>query len=55
MKKADFDNTLNNFSRLLQVKKKLNNLAKKVKLISAKGLKKDLINNYSMFNGAKIW
>ena len=33
----------------------LNELSKKVKVISTKGLTKDLINKLSIFNGAKYF
>ena len=36
-------------------KKELNELSKKVKAISAKGLTKDLINKFSILNGAKYF
>ena len=35
------------------MKDKLDDLSKKVKITSTKGLRKDLINKYSIFNGAK--
>ena len=38
---------------LHQKKKELNELSKKFKAISTKGLTKDLINNFSILNGAK--
>ena len=37
------------------MKKKLNDPAEKVKLVSTKGLTKDLINNYSILNGGKYF
>ena len=35
--------------------KKLNYLSREIKLISAKGLRKDLINGYIVLNGAKYF
>ena len=35
--------------------KLINNLSAKFKLISTKGLTKDLINGYSIYNGAKYF
>ena len=40
--------------RHMKVEKKLNGLAEKVKVISTKGLTKDLINNYSILNEKSI-
>ena len=51
-KKTDFDNKLKNVT---SNKTKLNELSKKVKAISAKGLRKDLINKFSISNGAKYF
>ena len=36
-------------------KNQLNELSKKVKVISTKGLTKDLINKFSILNGAKLF
>ena len=36
-------------------KNELNELSKKVKTISTKGFKKDLIDKFSIFNGAKYF
>ena len=38
-----------------QVLKKLNNLSGEIKLLSTKGLTKDLINGYSILNSAKYF
>ena len=37
------------------VENELNELSKKIKAISTKGLTKDLINTFSVFNGAKYF
>ena len=37
------------------MKKKLNDPAEKVKLVSTKGLTKDLLNNFSILNGGKYF
>ena len=37
------------------VENELNELSEKIKAISAKGLTKDLINAFSIFNGAKYF
>ena len=50
LKKTDFDNKLKNVT---SNKNELNELSKKVKAISTKGLTKDLINKPSILNGAK--
>ena len=50
VKKTDFDNKLKNFT---PNKNELNELSKKVKAISTKRLTKDLINKFSIINGAK--
>ena len=52
IKKKVFDNKLKDVT---SNKNKLNELSKKVKAISAKGLTKDLINKFSIFNGAKYF
>lgn len=39
----------------VQVLKKLNNLSGEIKLLSTKGLTKDLINEYSIVNSAKYF
>ena len=48
--KKDFDNKLQNVT---SNKNELNELSKKFKAISTKGLTKDLINRLSILNGAK--
>ena len=50
--KADFDNKLKDVT---SNKNELNELSKKVKAISTKGLTKDLINKFSILNGAKYF
>ena len=63
VKNTDFDKKLasinkkvtSNKTRHVEVDKKLNNLSGKVKLISIKGLTKDLINGCSIFNAAKYF
>ena len=50
MKKADFNNKLKDVT---SNKNELNELSKKVKAISTKGLTKDLINKFSILSGAK--
>ena len=52
VKKADFDNKLKDVT---SNKNELNELSKKVKAISTKGLTKDLINRFSILNGAKYF
>ena len=52
MKKADFDNKLKDIT---SNKNELNELSKKVKAISTKGLTKDLIDKFSILNGAKYF
>ena len=52
VKKADFDNKLKDVT---SNKNELNELSKKVKAISTKGLTKDLINKFSILNGAKYF
>ena len=47
---TDFDNKLKDVT---SNKNELNELSKKVKAISTKGLTKDLINEFSVLNGAK--
>ena len=49
VKKAYFDNKLKN---VISNKNELNELSKKVKAISIKGLTKYLINKFSIYNGA---
>ena len=51
-KKTNFDNILQNVT---SNKNELNELSKKVKAISTKGLTKDLINKFSIFNGTKYF
>ena len=50
VKKTDFDNKLKNLN-----KNELNKLSKKVKAILTKGLTKDLINKFSILNGARCF
>ena len=50
--KTDLDNKLKNVT---SNKNKLNELSKKVKAILTKGLAKDLINKFSILNGAKYF
>ena len=52
VKKTDFDNKLKDVT---SNKNELNELLKKVKAISIKGLTNDLINNFSILNGAKCF
>ena len=40
---------------LLQIKNELSEISKKVKAKSTKGLTKDLINKFSILNGAKYF
>ena len=49
---TDFDNKLKDVT---SNKNELNKLSKKVKAISTKGLTKDLINKFSILNGAKYF
>ena len=50
--KTDFDNKLKDVT---SNKNELNEISKKVKAISTKGLTKDLINKFSILNGAKYF
>ena len=50
--KTDFDNQLN---IVTSNKNELNELSKKVNAISIKGLTKDLIDKFSILNGAKYF
>ena len=52
VKKTDFDNEL---KILLRIKMNQTNYRKKVKSISTKGLASDLINKFSILNGAKYF
>ena len=52
VKKTDFDNKLKDVT---SNKNELNELSKKVKAISTKGLTKDLIDKFSILNGAKYF
>ena len=52
VKKTDFDN---NFKDVTSNKNELNELSKKVKAISTKRLIKDLINKFSILNGAQYF
>ena len=49
---TDFDNKLKDVT---SNKNELNELSKKVKAISTKGLTKDLIDKFSILNGAKYF
>ena len=51
-KKTDFDNKLKNVT---PNKNELNEPSEKVKAISTKGLTKDLINKFSILNGANCF
>ena len=61
MKKIDLDDKLKKNSKKINsnkakytgFQKRFNVLPAKVKLVSTKGLTKDLINKYSILNGAK--
>ena len=62
VKKTDFDeklkncnNKITNKTRHVKVKTKLDDLEKKVKMISTKLLIADLINKNTIFNGAKYF
>ena len=46
-------NVTSNKTKHIKVNKKLDYLEQKVKLISTKGLTKNFLNKYSIFNGAK--
>ena len=50
--KTDFNNKLNDVT---SNKNQLNELSKKIKAISTKGVTKDLINEFSILNGAKYF
>ena len=52
VKNTDFDNKLKDVT---SNKNELNELSKKVKAISTKGLTKDLIDKFSILNGAKYF
>ena len=52
VKKADFDNKLKDVT---SNKSELNELSRKVKAISTKGLIKDLIDKFSILNRAKYF
>ena len=52
LNKTDFNNKLKDVT---SNKNELNELPKKVKAISTKGLTKDLINKFSILNGAKYF
>ena len=52
VKKADFDNKIKNVQ---SIENELNELSKKVKAISTKGLTKDLTNKFSILNGEKCF
>ena len=43
-----------NKARHVEVKNKLDDISRKVKIISTKELTKNLVNKYSILNGAKI-
>ena len=63
VKETDFDNKLNNLNenvtsniiKHVLIENELNKLSEKVKVISTKGLTKDLINKFSVLNGAKYF
>ena len=63
MKKTNFDDKLKILNKNITSNKtkhgltenELNELSKKVEAISTKGLTKDLINKYSILNGAKYF
>ena len=63
MKTTDFNDKLKNLhknvtsnkTKHVLVENELNKLSKKVYTISTKGLTKDLINKFSIFNGAKYF
>ena len=63
VKETDFDNKLKQINKTVTliktkhglVENKLDELSEKVELISTKGLKKDLINGYSILKGAKYF
>ena len=63
VKKTDFDDKLKNMNKNVTsnktkhaiVENELNELSEKVKAISTKGLTKDLINKFSILNGAKYF
>ena len=63
VKKTDFDDKLKNLDKKITSNKtkhvllenELNKLSEKVIAISTKGLTKDLINTYSILNGAKCF
>ena len=46
---------IKNLKNVTSNKNQLNELSKKVKVISTKGLTKDLINKFSILNGAKLF
>ena len=50
--KSNFNNKLKDIT---SSKNELNKLSRKVKAISAEGLTKDLINKFSILNGAKYF
>ena len=52
VKKTDFDNQLKNFT---SNKNELNELSKKVEVITTKGLPNNLINKFCIVNGAKYF
>ena len=52
VKKADVQNKLKNVTL---IKNELNELSRKVKATSTKGLTKDLISKFSILNGAKYF
>ena len=55
IKKVDFDKVYSNKTRHIEVNTKLDDIEKKVKIISTKGLTVDLINKYSIPNGSKYF
>ena len=63
IKKTDFDDKLKNLNKNVTsvktkrvlVENELNELLKKIKVISTKGLTKGLVNKFSIINGAKYF
>ena len=61
--KTDFDDKLKNLNKNLSwnktkhvlVENELNELSEKVKAISTKGLTKDLLHKFNIFNGSKYF
>ena len=59
VEKTDFDdelkNVISNEAKYVLVENELNDLSNKVKATRTKGLTKDLINKFSILNGAKYF